>query len=83
MRPKLIGLLSVWMLLSVGCDESIEVTDVSGNQPNTIEYPCLSSSDDCLNSISIEGGTFQFFFNFSFGFCFGGKRCNYYHPWTH
>ena len=64
MRPKLIGLLSVWMLLSVGCDESVEVTDVSGNQPNTIEYPCLSSSDDCLNSISIEGGTFQFFSTF-------------------
>ena len=67
---------------SVGCDESIQVTDVTGNQPNIIDYPCLSSSNDCLNSLSIKGGTFQFFSTFHLDSVSEVRECNNYHPWT-
>ena len=40
------------------------MTDVSGNQGALVEYPCLSSSDDCLNRLDIDGGNFQFFSSF-------------------
>ena len=64
MRPKAIGLFILWLLFEIGCENSVEVTDVSGNYANTVEYPCLSSSNDCLSSMSVNGGTFQFFSSF-------------------
>jgi len=47
-----------------GCNDPAQVTDVSGNQVNVVEYPCLSSSDDCLSSMEIEGGNLQLFSSF-------------------
>ena len=64
MRPQAIGLFILGLLFEIGCEDSVVVTDVSGNYANTIEYPCLSSSNDCLSSMSINGGTFQFFSSF-------------------
>ena len=29
-----------------------------------VEYPCLSSSNDCLSEIDISGGTFQMYSSF-------------------
>ena len=64
MRPLAIGLFILWLLFETGCENSVEITDVSGNYTNTVEYPCLSSSNDCLSSMSVNGGTFQFFSSF-------------------
>ena len=64
MRPLAIGLFILWLLFETGCENLVEVTDVSGNYTNTVEYPCLSSSNDCLSSMSVNGGTFQFFSSF-------------------
>jgi len=64
MRALCLGILITYLLFSNGCSDSVVVTDVSGSQANLIEYPCLSSSDDCLNSMDIDGGSFQFFSSF-------------------
>ena len=64
MRPLAIGLFILWLLFEIGCEDSVVVTDVSGNYANTVEYPCLSSSNDCLSSMSVNGGTFPFFSSF-------------------
>ena len=52
------------LFFSNGCTDSVQVTDVSGDQGALVEYPCLSSSDDCLNILDIDGGNFQFFSSF-------------------
>ena len=48
----------------MGCDDSVKVTDVTGSDDITIEYPCLASVDDCLNSLEIKEGNFNFFSSF-------------------
>ena len=50
-----------YFYVGIGCDDSVGVTDVSDNQNNLVEYPCLSSEDDCANSLDISGGKFNFF----------------------
>ena len=56
-------LLFAYVFVFLSCNEPSKVTEVSG-QENEIEYPCLSSSSDCLNKIDILDGTFQVFSSF-------------------
>ena len=58
------GILMVCLFFNNGCSDAVVVTDVSGNHTNLIEYPCLSSADDCLNNLDIDGGSFRFFSSF-------------------
>jgi len=51
-------------LLILSCEE-IKITDVSGEQTINKEYPCLSDVSNCLDSIKIKGGTFNFYSSFS------------------
>ena len=45
------------------CNEPVKITEVSEADVK-IEYPCLSSSSDCLSEIDILGGTFQMYSSF-------------------
>ena len=45
------------------CNEPVKVTEVSETDVK-VEYPCLTSSSDCLSEIDILGGTFQMYSSF-------------------
>jgi len=64
MRSLPILLMIGYLCIQIGCEESGQITDVSNSQSSLVEYPCLSSEDDCVNSMDISGGTFQFFSSF-------------------
>mgnify|MGYP000248971843 CR=1 FL=1 len=64
MRSSGFVITMICIFISNGCNDSVQVTDVSGNQSNFVEYPCLSSEDDCMNIIKIDGGNFQFYSSF-------------------
>ena len=64
MRRLQLGITMTCLFFGNGCNDPEQVTNVSGNQGNIVEYPCLSSSDDCLNSMEIEGGNLQLFSSF-------------------
>ena len=53
LRPEI---TLMFLFIINGCKDSTEVTDVTGYQSNFIEYPCLASTDDCLNIMEIGGG---------------------------
>ena len=61
MNEKLSILL---LVLIINCEE-VEVTNVSGSSLNQKEYPCLSDASNCLDSIKIKGGSFNFYSSFS------------------
>ena len=52
------------LLVMTSCDEPVDITDVSGDDFQEIEYPCLTSSEDCINTLNVKGGTFRFFSSF-------------------
>jgi len=54
----------ICLFFSNGCNDSVQVTDVTGDQNNLVEYPCLSSTDDCLSLIEIDGGIFRSYSSF-------------------
>ena len=64
MRSSGLGITMICLLISNGCNDPAQVTDVTGDQSNFVEYPCLSSADDCINIIEIDGGNFQFYSSF-------------------
>ena len=61
MKEKL-GIL--FFILIINCEE-VEVTNVSGGSLNQKEYPCLSDASNCLDSIKVKGGSFNFYSSFS------------------
>ena len=63
-----------YLCIQIGCEESGQITDVSNSQSSLVEYPCLSSEDDCVNSMDISGGTFQFFSSFARSFAATRRR---------
>ena len=50
----LVGIMFIFFC----CNEPVRVTEI-GEVDVQVEYPCLSSSNDCLSEIDISGGTFQ------------------------
>ena len=52
------------LVLIINCEET-KVTNVSEDQSSQAEYPCLSDASNCLDSIKIKGGTFNFYSSFS------------------
>ena len=64
MRSSRLGITMICLFFSNGCNDSVQVTDVTGDQNNLVEYPCLSSTEDCLNLIEIDGGIFQSYSSF-------------------
>ncbi len=54
----------LFLALVVNC-EKVEVTNVSDKQLNGKEYPCLSNISNCLDTIRIKGGSFNFYSSFS------------------
>ena len=54
----------LFLVLIINCEE-IKVTNVSENQTKQIEYPCLSDASNCLASINIKGGSFNFYSSFN------------------
>ena len=59
-----LGITMIGLLIITGCEDSVQVTDVTGDQSNFVEYPCLFSDDDCINIMEIGGGNFQFYSSF-------------------
>ncbi len=53
-----------YLCMLTSCKDSIQITDVSSSQNTLVDYPCLSSTNDCTNSFEIKGGTFNFFSSF-------------------
>ena len=64
MRSSGFVITMICIFISNGCNDSVQVTDVNGDQSNFVEYPCLSSEDDCISIIEIDGGNFQFYSSF-------------------
>ena len=64
MRSSGLGIAMISFLIITSCEDSGKVTNVTGSQSNSVEYPCLSSEDDCINNIEIDGGNFQFYSSF-------------------
>ena len=64
MRSSGLVITMICLFISNGCNDSVQVTDVTGDQNNLVEYPCLSSTDDCLSLIEIDGGIFQSYSSF-------------------
>ena len=64
MRSSRLGITMICLFFSNGCNDSVQVTDVTRDQNNLVEYPCLSSTEDCLNLIEIDGGIFQSYSSF-------------------
>ena len=61
------------LLFVTTCDDSQNVTNVSATNENLIEYPCMTSDEDCLNVLDVKGGTFQFFSSFNIDSLFNIK----------
>ena len=55
----LVGIIFIFFC----CNEPVKITEVSEADVK-VEYPCLSSSSDCLSEIDISGGTFQMYSSF-------------------
>ena len=55
----LVGIIFIFFC----CNEPVRVTEI-GEVDVQVEYPCLSSSNDCLSEIDISGGTFQMYSSF-------------------
>ena len=55
----LVGIIFIFFC----CNEPVRVTEI-GEVDVQVEYPCLSSSYDCLSDIVISGGTFQLYSSF-------------------
>ena len=64
MRSLRLEITLMCLFIINGCKDPIQVTDVTGDQSNFIEYPCLASIDDCLNIMDIGGGNFNFYSSF-------------------
>ena len=56
--------LLIIMIFGFYCDKPNTITDVTGSNSNLVEYPCLNSEEDCLNSLNINGRTFEFYSSF-------------------
>ena len=52
------------IFIFLSCENNIDITDVYSSADGIVEYPCLTSSDDCLNSLNIKDGTFDFYSSF-------------------
>ena len=48
----------------MACEETVSVTDVSNVGGSVIDYPCLSSSEDCINTMNVSSGTSQMYSSF-------------------
>ena len=59
-----LGVHLFFVLIVSSCEKTINVTNVSDNSDNDIEYPCLTPNSDCKNNIKIGEGTFEFFSSF-------------------